>query len=137
MRTSRKPLFCECCGKLGTYAKGLCKSCYGRKLRTGSPQKVERACKERDDQIVEMRRNGATYDEIAAKIGISKQRVYVIFNTHYKATNGDRIRKMTDENLAKYLAWLEDPQSCYVWELYENTEIISEWLEWLKQECES
>ena len=52
-------------------------------------------------------------------------------------TNADRIRSMTDENLAKYLAWLEDPQSCYVWELYENAETINDWLEWLKQECEA
>ena len=53
-----------------------------------------------------------------------------------KQTNADRIRAMTDEKLAKYLAWLEDPQACYVWELYENKEIIDDWLEWLKQEAE-
>ena len=52
-------------------------------------------------------------------------------------TNADRIRSMTDENLAKYLAWLEDPQSCYVWELYGNTKNMSDWLEWLKKESDT
>lgn len=52
-------------------------------------------------------------------------------------TNADLIRAMTDEKLAKYLAWLEDPQACYVWELYENTKNISDWLEWLKKESDT
>ena len=60
-----------------------------------------------------------------------------IFAPSEPITNADRIRSMTDEELAKYLAWLEDPQACYEWELYGNTEIISDWLEWLKQESES
>ena len=38
-------------------------------------------------------------------------------------TNADRIRSMTDEELAKYLAWLVDKQTC-----------SPEWLIWLKDE---
>lgn len=38
-------------------------------------------------------------------------------------TNADRIRAMTDEELAKYLAWLVDKQTC-----------SPEWLIWLKDE---
>jgi hypothetical protein len=52
-----------------------------------------------------------------------------------RQTNADRIRAMTDEELAKYLAWLEDPQACYVWELYGDTDRITEWLDWLKEEA--
>lgn len=62
---------------------------------------------------------------------------YLADNPPKPITNADRIRSMTDEQLAKYLAWLEDPQSCYVWELYGNTENISGWFEWLKQECDT
>jgi hypothetical protein len=53
-----------------------------------------------------------------------------------KPTNADKIRAMTDDDLAKYLAWLEDPQACYVWELYGDTDRITEWLDWLKEEVE-
>lgn len=53
-----------------------------------------------------------------------------------KQTNADRIRAMTDEELAKYLAWLEDPQACYEWELYGNMENISAWFDWLKKEVD-
>ena len=48
-------------------------------------------------------------------------------------TNADRIRSMTDEELAKYLAWLEDdefPPRCE-WEMYGDTIQINAWLEWL------
>ena len=46
-------------------------------------------------------------------------------NSEYQEpqTNADRIRNMTDEELAKYLAWLVDKQTC-----------SPEWLIWLKQE---
>lgn len=37
-------------------------------------------------------------------------------------TNADRIRSMTDEELAKYFAWLVDKQTC-----------SPEWLIWLKE----
>ena len=50
-------------------------------------------------------------------------------------TNADRIRSMTDEELAKYLAWLEDVEACYQWEMYDDADRITEWLEWLKQEA--
>lgn len=41
-------------------------------------------------------------------------------------TNADRIRSMTDEELAKYLAWLVDKQTC-----------SPEWLIWLKDEVKN
>lgn len=50
--------------------------------------------------------------------------------------NSDLIRSMTDEELAKYLAWLEDEQACYEWELYGDAYRITEWLDWLKHEAE-
>lgn len=49
--------------------------------------------------------------------------------TEFKApprTNADRIRAMTDEELAKYLAWLVDKQTC-----------SPEWLIWLKDEVKN
>ena len=51
-------------------------------------------------------------------------------------TNADRIRSMSDEKLAKYCAWLEDPQACYIWEDYDNQDCISQWIDWLKEEAE-
>jgi hypothetical protein len=46
-------------------------------------------------------------------------------NSEYQKpqTNADRIRAMTDEELAKYLAWLVDKQTC-----------SPEWLIWMKDE---
>ena len=41
-------------------------------------------------------------------------------------SNADRIRSMTDEELAKYLAWLVDKQTC-----------STEWLIWLKDEVKN
>lgn len=46
-------------------------------------------------------------------------------------TNADRIRAMTDGELAKYLAWLEDDTACYEEELYGEADRINEWLDWL------
>ena len=50
-------------------------------------------------------------------------------------TNADRIRDMTDEELAKYLDGFCISQS---WECPKNHKIncYDCWLEWLKQECE-
>lgn len=48
-------------------------------------------------------------------------------------TNADRIRALTDVELAKYLAWLEDEQACFQWEMYDNEERISQWVDWLKE----
>ena len=52
-------------------------------------------------------------------------------------TNADRIRSMSDEELAKYLAWLEDTEACYEWELYGDKDRINEWHEWLKEEFDN
>lgn len=49
-------------------------------------------------------------------------------------TNADRIRAMSDEKLAKYLAWLQDDEAEYPLILYGNEEKIADELEWLKQE---
>lgn len=49
-------------------------------------------------------------------------------------TNAVRIRSLSDEELAKYLAWLEDEQACYQWEMYGDVDRITEWLEWLREE---
>lgn len=51
-------------------------------------------------------------------------------------TNADRIRSMTDEELAKYLAWLVDDKfpSCCEWEMYGDTIQINAWLEWLGED---
>ena len=44
-----------------------------------------------------------------------------------KQTNADRIRSMTDEELARQLAFLEDFN-------YDEPRVL-EWLDWLKQEA--
>ena len=54
-------------------------------------------------------------------------------------TNADRIRSMTDEELAKYLAWLVDDEfpPCCEWEMYGDTIQINAWLEWLEDEVKT
>lgn len=49
--------------------------------------------------------------------------LYSLYIERNRKTNADRIRAMSDEELAKYLAWLVDKQTC-----------STEWLIWLKDE---
>jgi len=51
-------------------------------------------------------------------------------------TNADRIRAMTDEELALYLVWTADPDTLIVdYRLYEcHDRSIEDTLDWLKQE---
>ena len=54
-----------------------------------------------------------------------------------KQTNADKIRSMTDEELALYLAWTADPDTLLIvnYRLYEcHDRSIEDTLEWLKQE---
>lgn len=50
-------------------------------------------------------------------------------------TNADRIRSMTDEELAWFYA--EKIASCYGCESSTASDCAKCWLNWLKQECES
>lgn len=143
MRISSKLQVCECCGKKGTYAKGLCRTCYQRKLRTETPQKAERACKERDDEIIEMWRNGATFEKIGRRFGISRQAAYASFRYWYKPSNADNIRTKSDEELARYLGGMGCPeglspnsQKCPIpLDCSDEDACYKCWLDWLKKEA--
>ena len=54
-----------------------------------------------------------------------------------KQTNADKIRSMTDEELALYLVWIADPDTLIVdYRLYEcHDRSIEDTIEWLKQEA--
>lgn len=55
------------------------------------------------------------------------------------ATNADRIRSMTDEELAKTLNVSICPPGCNeIWACEKQEELCHDcWLDWLKQECDS
>lgn len=62
------------------------------------------------------------------------------YHSKYKPTNADHIRRMTDEELAEFIAYNTSCQTCVVrkGESYEcqYTNCSTAWLDWLKQEVE-
>ena len=56
--------------------------------------------------------------------------------SYKRMTNADRIRAMTDEELALYLVWTSDPDTLIVdYRLYEcHDRSVEDALNWLKQE---
>ena len=57
------------------------------------------------------------------------------FEEKRKQTNADRIRSMTDEELAKWLVRVE-AQILRVQPMLERFALEKDWLEWLQKECE-
>lgn len=62
-----------------------------------------------------------------------------VFPSGVPQSNADRFRSMTDEELAKYFAWLVDDEfpPCCEWEMYGDTIQINAWLEWLEDEVKT
>lgn len=62
------------------------------------------------------------------------------YHSRYKRTNGDRIRAMTDEELASYITGIwysfeEMPGMCDVCDASSVQNCSECWLDWLKQEA--
>jgi hypothetical protein len=60
--------------------------------------------------------------DIVKEIGLTKQEVSSVIKRYAKPTNADRIRAMSDEELAE-------------WIIEETEDDTPGWLEWLKQEA--
>lgn len=67
---------------------------------------MTRVNKERDEEMVRMRQNGASYPEIAKRFGVSKQRVFMILGK----ADGARFKVFTPERCVYPILrkWLND-----------------------------
>ena len=61
---------------------------------------------ERDNEIVERRDNGWTFQLIGASMGLSRQRVHQIYNRAVKRQKPSRIIGVLDRLLSPLLRWL-------------------------------
>lgn len=99
---------CTYCGENPVLAKGLCKNCYQRNRRNGTPELHKRGPKfgQRDHQASERKikvweEQGRSYTKAAKILGCSRQAVHDAVKRYYKPTNAERIRRMSDEELAQ------------------------------------
>ena len=115
---------CKECGYQTIYAKGLCRNCYARKLRSGSSKRKERKTEpsEKQQKILDLYNETKNVLKTANAIGCSRAYVYALLREYKKITNADRIRSMTDEELADWLI------------MNGNGTDYETWLNWLKQE---
>lgn len=121
---------CEHCKENPVYAVGLCRSCYGRFRRTGSPAKKESIVKQRKQEYAnksnEWKANltpnteigrqwlrefmdGKSARQIAKENNVSYQMVYYRMNQQNidtECTWGRTIKQLTDEQIATYVASL-------------------------------
>lgn len=142
MKYEAKVTKCEYCGSGKVYAKGLCRNCYARKQRNGTPEPKPRGVhsdEKKISEVIAMRKSGMTFNEIAKKFGTSHQAVQMLFKRYYKKTNADRIRAMSDEELAEFITNDYFVPHCPYTECLDNNEesCYGCWLYWLKQECET
>lgn len=123
---------CEECGYPTVYAKGLCRNCYARKLRKGSPKRKERKTEpsEKQQKILDLYTETKSAIKTANIIGCSRAYVYAVLHEYKKYTNSDRLREMSNEELAEFIDVLA-PHSEWSLSLNGGT-----WLDWLKQEVE-
>ena len=134
------------------YVKGLCKACYQRMWRNGSLERRKRGRPaggfgEKTTQILEAyksSRPAGTMASLAREFGVSREYVRQVIQRYYKPTNADKIRAMTDEELAAWQAKLPCcPPGVSLEELYysvnsrEDTDFgTKRWLNWLQKEAE-
>jgi len=132
----REEQACSYCGKIGCYADGLCRNCYSRKCRNGTPEYrkelgIDMRCRKRPEiwsdktkQILELHRAGMPNKDIVKQVGLTRQAVSLVIHRH--PTNAEKIRAMTDEELAEWLAQI-DGVEIFQWQ--------QQWIDWLKQEA--
>lgn len=135
---------CTYCGENPVWAKGLCRNCYQRNRRNGTPEMQKRGRKFgwQDHQASERKikvweEQGRSYTKAAKILGCSKQAVHDAVKRYYKPTNADRIRKMTDEELANMWFSYVDCGEC---PMHRECNMLPQdclrlALEWLKQEA--
>lgn len=83
------------------------------------------------------KRYNAQMGEYLAKLA-EKQNTAVGYVPQLKKTNADRIRAMTDEEMAEFIAYSTSCETCVVRKSgsdeCHNTNCSTAWLEWLKEE---
>lgn len=136
---------CSYCGRTDHYyAKGLCRSCYDRLRRNGTFEKqYPHGVGTRPDlwsnntkKILELYRGGTRQADIVKEVGLTRQAVSLVIKKYAKPTNADRIRAMTDEELAEFIG--DDPMhdicpnNCHE-DLDRPCKVCV--LDWLKQEA--
>ena len=142
--TRRKEQICSFCGKTGCYAEGLCRTCYMRKWRNGTPEYKDRhgsrphMWSEKTEKILELYKGGMRQTEIAREVGVTRQAVSIAIKKHWKPNNADRIRSMTDEELAEFMCHNVSNGTvncafCGAAEFCRMGHIG--WLDWLKEEA--
>ena len=129
------------------YVKGLCRACYQRMWRNGSLERRKRGRPaggfgEKTTQILEAyksSRPAGTMASLAREFGVSREYVRQVIQRYYKPTNADKIRTMTDEELAAIIyacppdyAKLSEDEICIKF----NDECKACWLNWLQKEAE-
>ena len=133
---------CTYCGERPISAKGLCHNCYVRYKRNGTPKPLgtRRAGHPKADiKIKAWKEHGKSYTKAAEVLGCSRQAIYDAVNRHYKGTNADRIRKMTDEELAEFMCHnvSNGTVNCAFCSAEEFCRMgHNGWFEWLQKECE-
>ncbi len=108
MKYERK---CTNCGRTDHYyAKGLCRACYERMRRNGTFKKqYAHGVGSRPDlwsdktkRILELYRDGMRQVDIVKEVGLTRQAVSLVIKKYTKPSNADRIRSMSDEELAEW-----------------------------------
>ena len=115
---------CSYCGSTKNYyAKGLCRACYRRSLRNGTPDRANGVIGNSRKAVLDLYRAGKKQSEIARLTHYSQQNVSTILKKYYKKTNFDEIRAMTIEEMANLFSWLN------------GVKTAAEWRSWLEQEA--
>lgn len=102
---------CTYCGEKPIYAKGLCRPCYERNRRNGTPKKLwhHKAALQKIEVWKEQDKN---YTKAARVLGCSKQAVHEAVKLYYTPTNADRIRQMSDVDLC---TWFNERYALAPW----------------------
>ena len=145
---TRENQTCTFCGSKSVYAVGLCRKCYMRKRKNGTPEYKGRSAprpnlwSENTKKILELHKGGMRQVDIVKEVGLTKQAVSIAIKKHAKPTNADRIREMTIEELAGILAmqsvvsppWCAENYDCpYADQDPVRCDLCA--LDWLKQEA--
>lgn len=133
---------CTYCGENPIHSKGLCRKCYQRNWRNGTPELHKRGRKfgqqdhpASERKIEVWKEQGRSFTKAAQILGCSRQAVHDAVKLYFKPTNADNIRSMTDEELAEWIAYRQgcferQDKRCSKYGTCRDC-----WFDWLKQEA--
>ncbi len=127
---------CQFCGKSTIYAKGFCRNCYERNRLHGSPEHKRGKPGERVKAVLDVYRTSRSYTNAAKELNVSRQYVQQVVHKYYKPTNADRIRAMSDEEIAGTMVTGCPPsdsvREMMMPECTEDGGCFKCWLDWLQ-----